>query len=138
MFTCYFALYLFWCKSIRHNEVFPTFSNNHSYIFIYHSVDNRSIFQFVVNISLSAQIQCGSNWGVEPRATRHLLCEAHLLLPFLLCSLIFIFVFIIQMIEICFKQYIYIYNVCCFNEIHLEFAKVVFYRHWKNQSVFLH
>ena len=28
--------------------------------------------------------------------------------------------------EICFKQYIYSYYVCCFNEIPMEFTKVIY------------
>ena len=37
--------------------------------------------------------------------------------------------FLIWMNEICFKQYIYINNVCCFNAIHLKFTKGIFHKH---------
>ena len=37
--------------------------------------------------------------------------------------------------EIDIKQYIYKYDVCFFNEMHLEFPKVIFQEHVKNQPV---
>ena len=39
--------------------------------------------------------------------------------------------------EICFKQYIYKYNVCCFNELHIEFAKVILHKHRQKSSSLL-
>ena len=79
----------------------------------------------------------GSNWRVEPTATIHLFWGAQLLLPFLFYSMKFFHCFLIWMNWICIKQYIYIYNVCHFNEIHLEFAKVIFHKHrQKSASLF--
>ena len=52
-----------------------------------------------------------SNWCVELTATCHLLCEAHLFIAIITLFLDIFRVFFKQMIEICFKQYIYIHNV---------------------------
>ena len=38
------------------------------------------------------------------------------------------------MIEKYLKQYIYTYNVCHFNEIHLEFAEVIFHKHQQKST----
>ena len=58
--------------------------------------------------------------------TLHLLCEAHLFIALFLDLFRVLF---IQMIEKYLEQYIYIYDICLFNEIHLEFAKVILHKH---------
>ena len=79
----------------------------------------------------------GFKLAMELRSTRRLLCEAHLFIA-IIASFFDIFrVFIIQMIVKYLKQYNYIYNLCRLNEIHLEFAKLIFYKHrQKSASLF--
>jgi len=66
------------------------------------------------------KMSCGTH------SDMHLLCKAHLLMSFSLCYLTFIYIFFIQMVEICFKQYIYMNNFCHLNGLYLEFSKVIF------------
>ena len=74
---------------------------------------------------------------MELRSTWHLLCEAHLFIATITIFFDIFRGFFTQMIEKYLKQYIFMYNVCCFNEIHLELAKVLFYKHrQKSASLF--
>ena len=74
---------------------------------------------------------------MELRSTHRLICEAYLFIAIITTLFAIFHVFFIQMIVKYPKQYNYIYNVCRFNEIHLEFAKVIFHKHrQKSASLF--
>ena len=66
---------------------------------------------------------------MELRPTWHLLYEAYLFITIITLFFDTFRVFFYTMIEKYLEQYIYAYNVCRFNEIHLEFAKVMFHKH---------
>ena len=58
--------------------------------------------------------------------------------PYVFAIITYFFdIFFIEMIEKYLKKYNYIYNVCCFNEIHLEFSKVIFYKQWISLFVYI-
>ena len=121
----YYLALMWTLESFKHSYAFEDNTDNHNCI-----RKCRLIGVVLIKLVRGAQIDMPS--GMWSPSVYSLYCHYYFILWNFLCLLF------ILMFEKYLKQYIYIYNVCHFYEIHLEFAKVTFHKHWqKSASLFI-